>query len=356
MDRLFRPFEQLESIDRGKGGSGLGLCISKSFVELHGGTMQVESEVGSGTIFYFSLPVADPEHSQTGVARWFSPYLPYTERTRWPAVAIPTDWPRLIVIEAGNTLYRLLNRYLQGTEIVAVSSLEEAIREVGRVPAQALVVNDILAYEQADLMKGIAEVPFGLPVIVCSVPGSHESAGALGVAAYLVKPIVRAVLLEALARLNIVHKTILLVDDDPDALRLFRRMLLSAQEGYRVIRATNGRQALALLRQQPVDVVLMDLVMPGMDGFQMLAEKNLDPDLSPIPVIIISARDPEGQPIVSRSLTVTRSGGISLRRLIACIQALVPVLSPQQVKLVGQESQELFAANGLTQEGSGAER
>jgi CheY-like chemotaxis protein len=131
--------------------------------------------------------------------------------------------------------------------------------------------------------------------------------------------------------------------------------LLSTQEGYRVLRANNGRQALQLLRQQPVDVVLMDLVMPEMDGFQLLAEKNLDPALSHIPVIVISARDPEGQPIVSRSLTVMRSGGISLRRLLACIQTLVPVLSPQQVKLVVQESEEFFAANRFAQESGSTE-
>jgi CheY-like chemotaxis protein len=317
--------------------------------------MRVESEVGAGATFTFSLPIAEPEHLPNGAIRWFSPHSPYIERTRWPAVPIPADRPRLVVIETGNTLFRLLNRYLQGTEIIAVSTFDEAIREIGRVPAQALVVNDIAAYGQDGLMKEIANVPFGMPVIVCSVPGSHESAGVLGVAAYLVKPITREVLLDALACLQLEHKTILLVDNDPDALRLFRRMLISAQEGYRVLRATNGRQALLLLRQQPVDVVLMDLVMPGMDGFQMLAAKNLDPALSHIPVIVISARDPEGQPIISRSLTVTRSGGISLRRLIACIQALVPVLSPQQVKLVVQESEELLAVNGFAQEGGGAE-
>jgi CheY-like chemotaxis protein len=355
LERVFRPFEQLEPGGSGRGGSGLGLAISRSFVELHGGTMHVESEVGAGATFSFNLPVGNSEPLPKGVSRWFSPHLPYAERTHWPAVPVPTDRPRLLVVETGNTLQRLLNRYLQGTEIVAVSTLEEAIREIARVPAQALIVNDILTHDQTILMKQIADIPYGLPVIVCSVPGSHESAGELGVAAYLVKPITREVLLDTLSRLHLVNKTILLVDNDLDAQRLFRRMLVSAQEGYRVIRATDGRQALALLHQQPVDVVLLDLVMPNMDGFQLLVEKNQDPKLSQIPVIIISARDPEGQPIVSRSLMVTRSGGISVRRLIACIQALVPVLSPQQVNLVVQDSQELLATNWLAQESSGAE-
>src|SRR5262249_37445967 len=138
MDRLFHPFEQLESSARGKGGSGLGLSISKNFVELHGGVMRVESEVGDGATFTFSLPIAESENSPNGATRWFSPHSSYIERTRWPAVPIPADQPRLVVIETGNTLFRLLNRYLQGTEIIAVSTFDEAIREIGRVPAQAL--------------------------------------------------------------------------------------------------------------------------------------------------------------------------------------------------------------------------
>jgi signal transduction histidine kinase/CheY-like chemotaxis protein len=356
VDRLFRPFEQMEHANNGQRGSGLGLCISKSFVELHGGAMHVESRVGSGTTFSFSLPLQDTTQVYPAVGRWFSPHLPYTERARWPSPAIPKDRPRLIVIESGNTLCRLLKRYLQGIEIIVAATLEEAIREVGRVPAQALVVNDTFNHDRVQSLRQVADVPFGLPVIVCSVPGSQESAEALGVAAYLVKPIARESLLAALAGLKLIHKTILLVDDEQDALRLFRRMLVSAQEGYRVLRATNGRQALAILRQQPVDVLLMDLIMPEMDGFQLLAEKNDDPQLAHIPVIIISARDPEGQPIVSRSLTVMRSGGISVRHLIASLQALLPVLSPQQVKLAIQEGEELFAIDGFAQEGSGAER
>ena len=119
-----------------------------------------------------------------------------------------------------------------------------------------------------------------------------------------------------------------LVDDRPEALQLFARMLSSAQHRYRILQATNGQRALSLLRERQPDVMLLDLIMPGMDGFPVLREKSRDPAIRQIPVIVISAKDPTGEPIVSDTLTVTRGGGLSVSDLLACIQAVSEVLSP----------------------------
>jgi CheY-like chemotaxis protein len=121
---------------------------------------------------------------------------------------------------------------------------------------------------------------------------------------------------------------VLLVDDQPEALQLFGRMLALAERGYRVLQATNGQRALALLRERQPDVVLLDLIMPGMDGFQVLRAKAQDPAIRDIPVIVISSRDPSGEPIVSDTLVVTRSGGLSARALLTCIQAVSGALAP----------------------------
>ena len=118
------------------------------------------------------------------------------------------------------------------------------------------------------------------------------------------------------------------MDDKPEVLQLFARMLSSAQRSYRVLRATSGQQALSMLRQRKPDVMILDLIMPGMDGLQVLREKSLDPSTREIPVIVISASDPTGEPIVSDTLTVTQSGGLSVRDLLACIQAVSEVLAP----------------------------
>jgi CheY-like chemotaxis protein len=170
-------------------------------------------------------------------------------------------------------------------------------------------------------------LPYGTPAIVCSVPEMCEITDALGVSEYLVKPVSREQLAAALDRVHLSGNTILIVDDEPEALRLFRRMLTSLGRDYRVLRARDGEEAMTILQRTRPDVILLDLVMPNMDGFRLLAAKNQDPALRDIPVIVISARDPAGQPIVSNALAVMRGGGLSVPRLLACIEALTAILS-----------------------------
>jgi CheY-like chemotaxis protein len=113
-----------------------------------------------------------------------------------------------------------------------------------------------------------------------------------------------------------------------DALRLFYRMLTSADRGYRVLTAPDGRQAWAMLRDERPDVLLTDLVMPEMDGFELLAAKNADPALAGIPAVVLSARDPHGQPIVCKAFAVTGRAGLSLVQLLAGITTLSRAVGP----------------------------
>lgn len=356
LHKIFQPFQQLDdSIRRRHGGSGLGLSISRSFIELHHGQMWVESTAGAGTTFFFCLPYTTPAPDHANVARWFSPEWEYRERTHRSLAPLPTDRPRLVVLERGKTLQRLLARYLTDAEIAPAASLEAALQELGREPAQALLINEPAVAESLQQLELSARLPFGTPAIVCSVPSIQESADALGISDYLVKPIAREALLGAIDRLQLRGKTVLLVDDEPDALRLFQRMLIAADREYRVLRATNGQQALELVRQQQPDLVILDLIMPEMDGFEFLAEKSLDPQVRDIPVIVISARDPAGQPIVSKALAVLRGGGISIHRLLATLEAIIKVLSPYPLDLGIQGGQQDGAAQRLAQESSSAQ-
>ena len=97
-----------------------------------------------------------------------------------------------------------------------------------------------------------------------------------------------------------------------------------------MLRARTGRRALHLLRERRPDAMLLDLFMPGMDGFQVLRAKGDDPAIRDIPVVIVSARDPSGAPVVSSSVTVTRSGGLSADDLLSCIEAVSEVLAPAE--------------------------
>ena len=328
LDRIFQPFQQLDGSIRSRyGGTGLGLSISKSFVELHGGRMWLESEVGTGTTFYFRLPVDLPDAAGDGVSRWFSPYWQYEGRTRSSLSPAPNVRPRYLVLESGSALQRLLARYMDGAEIQPVASLDDASREAARLPARALLVNNAAVDQTLRQLAKASPMPAGTPAIACFVPDVSDAADELGVATYLIKPIERAALLGALDGLQLHGRTVFVVDDDPEALRLFWRMLSSA-DGYRVITASSGREALAILREQHPDAMLLDLIMPEMDGFQVLAAKGADPELTDIPVIVTTARDPMGQPIVSGALAVTRGGGLSVPLLLAGIEGLARLFGP----------------------------
>lgn len=355
IDEVFKPFQQLDgSIHSHWAGSGLGLSISKHFVELHEGKMWLESEEGQGTTFFFGLPLVETaEPFAGGAARWVVPDGALRDRSQRTPLPPLRDRPRLLIFETDGILRRVLTRYLHDVELVSVTSLAEAVQEIEQVPAQALLINAVSVSDSLLQIEKEITLPFGLPAIVCSVPGLRVAADNLGVADYLVKPISREALLAVLDHLPLAGKTILVVDDEPDALRLFRRMLASAQRDYRVLRATNGRQAQHILREQQPDVVLVDLMMPEMDGFQLIAEMHQNPKWRDIPIVVISAQDPSGQPIVSKSLAVIRGGGLAMPRLLATIEALVNTLSVQPVSLGVEGGQEVLATEGLVQEAGG---
>jgi signal transduction histidine kinase len=337
LERLFEPFQQLDAAVRGRyGGSGLGLTISRRFVEMHAGKMWAESparpgddcnEGGPGAAFTFSLPLEPPSLAPlpTAADRWISDYTVREARTRPSKAPRPQAQPRYVLLDPDESLPRWLGRYMSDSEIVTVGDPDAAVQELTRSPAQALIVNTATD----TVAPPAARLPFGTPLLACRIPGAAETTRRLGVVDYLIKPISREALLAAVTALGDNVRDVLVADDEPEALQLFTRMLASAGRPYRVLRASNGRQALDLLRERRPDLLLLDLIMPEMDGFQVLEAKYDDPRIREIPVIVISSRDPLGAPIVSEELRMTRSGGLSLRDLVACIQAVSAVLAPE---------------------------
>ncbi len=343
--RIFEPFQQADvSTRRQHGGSGLGLTISKQFIEMHGGRMWLESTLGVGTTIYFTLPLEDAdrlgatseqgrsERNGQNILRAINPDDPmgFRLRTRPSLAPIPTLTERFVVVDPETTLPRMLERFLPDAEIEPCSDLPMALAAVQRSPAQAVVIN------RSPLMalppESLRALPFGTPVITCWLPGEQEAARRLGVVEYLIKPLTREQLLAALARLGRPIKRILVVDDEEDELQLFARMLESNGEGYAILQVTNGHRALAMLRSRQPDLLLLDLIMPGMTGFQVLQEKALDPTIADIPTIVISSLDPTGDPLAGNILTVTQGTGIAQRNLVACIQAIGQILVPNSME------------------------
>ncbi len=327
IDKLFQPFQQLDgSLRRRHAGTGLGLSISKRFIELHGGKIWVESSLGSGTTFWFRLPLQTPvdDLNAGSPSRWLSADWEYVQRTRPFSAPRPPVYPRLVVLDdSGRSLQRMLMRHLDGVEVVPVSTPEEARNELAHSPAKALVVNGPSIEETLHSLDAAAILPENVPAIVCSLPDLRQASERLGVHDLLVKPISREMLREALERLQLAQGTILIVDDEPDALHLFGRIIASFDADYRVLLARDGHEAMDILDECRPDLILLDLVMPNMDGFQFLNKRQQDPRLQDIPVLVISARDPSGGPIVSKGIAITRKGGFSTQELLAHVRSVV---------------------------------
>jgi CheY-like chemotaxis protein/nitrogen-specific signal transduction histidine kinase len=328
MERLFRPFQQADSsIRRRSGGTGLGLAISKRFIELHGGRIWAESEFGTGTTFHFQLPVTPPPPVDGDFSRWLTPQWEYKVRTHLPRMPENDDLPRFIVWERGDVLFHLLTRHMEGAELMASTSIDSAMEEMARTPVQALLINHDSVSEGLKMVNDNLELPKGTAAIICSIPGPQQTSDTLGVSDFLVKPFTRETLLRALDHLNLPAGTVMIVDDEADSRHLFGRMLTSSGRHYRTLFARDGQEALNILAEQKPDVILLDLIMPNLDGFHFIEVSQQDDLLKEIPIIVISAQDPTGQPIVSNSLAVTCSGGLSAHQLLKSIQLLSRTLS-----------------------------
>ena len=188
LNRLFEPFQQLDqSIRRSYGGTGLGLTISKRFVEMHGGRMWLESKPGLGSTASFTLPQDEPTPDEAPL-RWLGPAAEYVAHTR-PSLAPQVDARRrLVVVEQGDDMCSLLQRYLDDVEPVSVRTLAEATRVAGDQAAAALIVNDPLIALQLD---SLSSLPFDIPILSCWVPERRAAIHGLGGQDYLVKPIAR---------------------------------------------------------------------------------------------------------------------------------------------------------------------
>ena len=351
--RIFEPFQQADvSTRRRQGGSGLGLTISKQFVEMHGGRMWLESEPGTGTTIIFTLPLAQPTVWVPEVGGRVRRSLIADDEVGYRLRTRPSSAPttpvnvRMVVVDPEQTLQRLLNRYLPDVDVEAAPDVEQAMTALNRSPAQALVLNDA---SPGTLYAVLENLPFGTPAISCWLPGEHDAAKRLGVVEYLIKPLAIDKLLTALAGLRQPVRTVLIVDDEEDELHLFARMLESQANKYSILRVTSGQRALSMLRSRKPDVMLLDLTMPAMSGFQVLEEKARDASIADIPVIVISSRDPAGDPILSNTLTVTQTPGISQRALIECIYALGSILAPVSIHERGA-----FAPNGAAEQTPGS--
>ncbi|MCC7452145.1 MAG: response regulator [Anaerolineae bacterium] len=321
LQRVFEEFHQLESsLARRQGGTGLGLTLSKHFVELHGGRMWVASDgiPGRGSIFCFTLPRQDHFSS------WESGGPRLTSQ--------PADEPQyFIVFDDDPVILQLFERYSSKHRVIGVRDQDEVQRLVNTIRPSALVMDE--GQISAELLDVVQSNDCHTPIISCTMPSGRRAVQMNGVADYLVKPVSHEALLGTLARLSIPIREVLIIDDDQDIVRMFSRMLQAMPQPPQLCKAYSANEGLALMQQQRPDVIILDLLMPEVDGFELIQCMKSDPDLADIPIILTSARGAADAiaPSSDGELIVRKPLGFQPIELVRCVEALVDSFNPPSV-------------------------
>lgn len=320
---IFQEFRQVSSSNRkapaSGAGTGLGLPITRRLVDLLGGKISVSSRVGEGSVFAVMLPIEIEGRAAPAFEVDYQPSTP--ERTA-------------LVIDADPASLFITKKYLTeaGYSVAATDDPSRGL-EIARVARPAVITIDIdlteggiSTLEQLARENGPETLGENASTIVAlSAAIDSPSSDALqlvlnaGAAAFLRKPIDRADLLRVLKRAATPSpRSVLVVDDDPDALDLVLALLEGS--GYEARTATNGREALQEIGQARPDVIILDLMLPEMDGFEVVHRLSLNQDWRTIPVILVTARDlshEERRALDLATTQIIQKGNLSRDELLA---------------------------------------
>jgi CheY-like chemotaxis protein/nitrogen-specific signal transduction histidine kinase len=343
---IFEEFRQVDrSTQRPQEGAGLGLAISQRFVELHGGRIWVESQVGQGSTFYFALPVPRRDLTET------SAYSAELVETR-PMSAKGSQAPVLLAVTRSPSAAALLKRHVDGCRTVVVPDLEQARATAQQLIPHAVVIDQMCETpdpSELDALGSAWGLP-QLPIVLCPLPGEEPVRQRLAVDGYLIKPLSPQSLWDVLRRFGEdVHK-VLVVDDDQDFVLLLSRILENSPvRRYQVISAGSGREGLAMMRHYQPDLILLDLVMPDIDGFEFVERARSNPEWQHVPIVIVSAQDGIGnlEPLTG-PISIAKAAGFVPGEVVKWVQCVMsgPVTSlptptaPPGLALPGQVTPE----------------
>jgi signal transduction histidine kinase/CheY-like chemotaxis protein len=287
-ERVFEEFQQVGAWDgQAREGTGLGLALVRRFVELHGGHLSVESAIGQGSRFTFTLPVRITPPAEAA-SEGANPIQPKAE----------IDRPVVLVVEDDPQAAEILRLYLEGAgcRVEVAWDGEEGFAKACQLHP-ALITLDLLLPKMDgwDLLVRLKEEPSTreIPVVIASIMEQRGKGFALGAADYLVKPISREELVGALQRIRLTQQprhatTILAIDDDPMALELVDVIL--SQEGFQIIKAYGGEEGVAAAHRDTPALIILDLLMPELDGFAVIERLRADAATATIPIVILTSK------------------------------------------------------------------
>jgi PAS domain S-box-containing protein len=282
---IFEEFRQVEGNSQAaQQGTGLGLAITRRLVEQQGGRISVQSELGQGSRFTFTLPAGT---KMTVASPHSSPRFAPTSGLGKPLI---------LVVDDELSARELISSYLDPEyRTVVAATGAEAVKKAQELRPDAITLDVLMSegngFETLVALRKNPETA-GIPIIIVSIVDQKQVGFALGAADYLVKPIRKPLLLETI-RKHVASQpdddaSILLVDDDPKTLELLEETLRSA--GYETQSVRSGARALEVLSSKMVGAVMLDLLMPGMNGFEVIRHIRQEPNLKELPVFIMTAK------------------------------------------------------------------
>jgi len=283
MQHLFEEFSQADvTTARHYGGTGLGLAITQRLCRMMGGDVTAASEVGKGSTFTVRLPVA-------------AAALGAREDSDEPEASL-SEGESVLVIDDDPTARELIKEYLSeaGFVVITASGGREGLKRAKERHPLAITLDvmmpDIDGWTVLAALHGDPALA-DIPVVMVTIVDERRQGMALGAVGYLTKPINKEELVEVIRRYRVEARPtrILVVEDDPGQRERVRGWL--EPQHWQIEEAENGRVALGLLRQQTPDVIMLDLMMPEMDGFQLVAALQDDPHWRHIPVVVVTALD-----------------------------------------------------------------